>query len=196
MNDLLDAWFGPLDADGLPDAAHQRQWFTKDEAFDDRLRARFGALVEEAHAGGCRDWLGTPAGRVAYVVAIDQLSRNLFRGDPRSFAADPLALAVSVAAIVDGEHLRVPAAHAYFLVMPTMHSEDLAEQERCVATFAALRDGAPPAARSMFENAWRFAVAHRDIVARFGRFPHRNEVLGRVSTAEEVAFLAGPGSRF
>ena len=196
MNDLLDAWFGPLDADGLPDPTHQRQWFSKDESFDAALRERFGRLVDEAHAGGGRSWLDTPSGRVAYVVLLDQLSRNLFRGDPRSFAADPLALGVSLAAIADGEHLRVPASHAYFLVMPTMHSEDVTIQELCVSTFAALRDAATPAARGMFENAWRYAVAHRDIVARFGRFPHRNEVLGRASTAEELAFLDGPGSRF
>ncbi len=177
-------------------AATAARWFTKDEAFDRALRDRFGALHEEVLRGEHEDWRETPRGLVAYVIVLDQLSRNMFRGTARMFAADERALEAAVEGIERGDDRRLPHAAGSFLYMPLMHAEDLAAQERCVELFRALAGEARGRAKENAETALRFAVQHRDIVARFGRFPHRNALLGRESTEEERAFLQQPGSSF
>lgn len=181
---LLSFWFGPLDAAGRADDAHRERWFRKDPGFDAALRERFGALHAEVAAGAHERWLATPRGRLAHVIALDQLSRNLHRDTPRAFENDARALAVALEGLEHGVDRVLGPDERSFLYMPLMHSEDLAVQERCVALFA----DSP-------ENL-SFAEAHRDIVRRFGRFPHRNAVLGRASTPEEQEFLRGPGSSF
>lgn len=184
--EVLDFWFGPLDADGQADEAHRRRWFMRDEAFDEELRRRFGALHEEISKGGHAEWLREDLGCVAAVVVLDQLSRNLFRGSPRAFAQDAHALQIATEALDRSVHRRVGRDPRSFLFMPFMHAEDLGAQQRCVALFTEHGD----------ENALRYAVAHRDIIARFGRFPHRNAILGRSSSPEEIEFLKQPGSSF
>jgi uncharacterized protein (DUF924 family) len=181
---LLSFWFGPLDAEGRADAAHRERWFRKDAAFDRELRERFGTLHAEVAAGRHESWLATPRGRLAYVIALDQLSRNLFRDSARAFETDARALEVALEGLSSGVDRALARDERSFLYMPLMHSEDLAVQERCVALFADFPDNLP------------FAEAHRDIVRRFKRFPHRNAVLGRASTPEELAFLQEPGSSF
>ncbi len=181
---LLSFWFGTLDAHGRADAAHRERWFRKDPGFDRELRERFGALHAEVSAGAHESWLATPRGRLAYVIALDQLPRNLFRDSARAFATDARALEVALEGLALGVDRALAHDERSFLYMPLMHSEDLAVQERCVALFADF-----PENRS-------FAEQHRDIIQRFGRFPHRNAVLGRASTAEEREFLRGPGSSF
>lgn len=162
-------------------------WWKKSEAFDDQVRSRFLGTWEAARTGAHDDWAETPEGAVALVVTVDQFPRNMFRGDPRSWASDEKGLAVATAAVEAGFDERLPTdAHRQFLYMPFMHAESLAAQERCCELFD--RDGV--------RGNLKWAVAHRDIVARFGRFPHRNEILGRESTAEELAFLQTPGSSF
>lgn len=195
-DDLWSFWLGPLDARGEADAEHSARWWKKDPAFDAELTKRFGDLHAEVDRGEHEGWRADPRGLVAYVIVLDQLSRNLFRGTARMFASDARALEAAKVGIAAGLHLTLPFAAASFLLMPTMHSEALADQEACVALFTALVEASPPELREQRKRQVAFAEAHRVIVARFGRFPHRNAALGRESTPEERAFLAQPGSSF
>jgi uncharacterized protein (DUF924 family) len=194
---VLTLWLGTPDPPGnLSDELFARFW-RKDEGFDALLRERFGALHEQASRGELDTWSATPRGRVALVILLDQLSRNLYRGSARSFAQDPRALAIALQGMEAGELEVLVPFHRYFLIMPLMHSEDLAMQERCVELFGDLaRREADSGLRKRFDSAADFAARHRDIVKRFGRFPHRNALLGRQSTAEELSFLQQPGSSF
>ncbi len=162
--------------------AGEAAWFRKDDAFDAEFRARFLAAHEAAAHGEFDHWAGTAEGALALILLLDQFPRNCFRGSPRMFATDAKAVAAAEAAIAAGHDLELPADIRVFIYLPFEHAEDLALQERCVALCAPLR-----------EDYLRYAVVHRDIIARFGRFPHRNAVLGRESTAEELAFLAEGG---
>jgi uncharacterized protein (DUF924 family) len=193
---VLAFWFGTLGGDGTADAVHTKRWFTKDSTFDAEIAERFGAMHSEV-ATGCRnDWLASARGRLAFVIVLDQFSRNMFRGDPRSFANDARALEVAIGAIDRGDDKRLARDERTFLYMPLMHCEDRATQKRCVELFAAFRDEVPPDQQGPLSNNLRYAEMHRNIVERFGRFPHRNAVLGRTSTAEEVEFLKGENSSF
>lgn len=195
--DVLDFWLGPLGPDGLPDEAHMKRWFTKDPAFDATCGARFGAALDRAASGELDGWAATPEGRLALVIVLDQLSRNIHRDTPRAFAGDARALALAEDGRALGLFDRIPLIHGYFLAMPFMHAEDVEAQRTCVALFTALRDRATSDdARQLLAMGVDFAERHRVIVERFGRFPHRNRVLGRESTPEEVAFLEQPGSSF
>lgn len=191
--DVIDFWLGDADRP----LAKATSWWTKDPAFDQAIVERFAATIERAVRGELDAWTKSPRGRLALVILLDQLSRNAFRGTPRSFAQDPLALAVATTALSAGDD-RVHAAVATgFLLMPFMHAEDAGHQRRCVEGFTRLRDAATDdAIRAHLANCVDFADKHRVIVERFGRFPHRNAILGRTSTAEELAFLAEPGSSF
>lgn len=196
QDEILELWFGTLDARGRADAAHSARWWKKDEAFDAELRERFGALHEAIVRGEREAWRETPRGRLAYVIVLDQLSRNMFRGSARMFAADARALEVAVEGIDGGEDRQLALAERGFLYMPLEHSEDLADQERCLALFRAWRDEVAEADRAYVENLIDFAERHLVIIRRFGRFPHRNALLDRTSTADEIAFLKEPGSSF
>lgn len=176
-DDVLGFWFGECTP---------AQWFAKDDGFDATLRARFGALHEEAAAGGLGDWEGTADGRMALLLLLDQMSRNLYRGDPRAFAQDARARDVARRAIAAGDHVFAPPQRCTFLFLPFEHSEDLADQLWSEALFRALGDA----------ELDDYAKRHRVIVERFGRFPHRNAALGRASTAEELSFLEQPTSSF
>lgn len=187
----LDFWFLPAGTDG-----HDRprgEWFRKDAAFDEAIRNRFGALVDDALAGTLPDWGDGADATLARILVLDQFTRNLFRNEARAFAGDAAALALAQRLVSSGRDKNLLPIRRWFVFMPFMHSESLLEQERSVALFAALRREAQEAA---FDSAYDFAVRHRDIVARFGRFPHRNAILDRASTAEEVEFLKQPGSSF
>ncbi len=175
IDDVLSFW--------MSDPA---RWWKKDPAFDEQIRERFLALHEAIDRGEHEGWLDTPRGALAYVIVLDQFSRNMFRESPRAFASDPRARAATKRALERGDDRALPVDERVFLYMPLMHSEDLADQERSVELFGALG-----AAEQL-----RFAQVHRDIVRRFGRFPHRNGPLGRTSTPEEIEFLKGPGSSF
>jgi uncharacterized protein (DUF924 family) len=195
-DDVLDFWLGPLDEEGLADDAHSARWWQKNPDFDETLRQRFAVAHAQAVAGRFDGWTSTPRGRVALVVLLDQFSRNMFRGRPGMFAADAQARELSLAGIDAGEDRVLVTDERVFLYLPLMHSEDLGLQERSVTLFEGLSAQASGRARDRISNNLRYAVAHRDIVARFGRFPHRNAVLGRPSTPEELEFLRQPGSSF
>jgi uncharacterized protein (DUF924 family) len=176
LDALLDFWFS--------DAARPF-WFDATPAFDAELGSRFGALHDRAAKGALAHWVDTPQGALGLVLLLDQVPRNLFRGTPRAFATDDQALAVADDALERGHDRALDEAGRAFLYMPLEHCEDPDVQARCVALMAQLDD-----------PSWAdFARKHRDVIARFGRFPSRNAALGRESTAEERAFLAerGPG---
>jgi uncharacterized protein (DUF924 family) len=160
------------------DAGHDR-WFGKSDAFDAELRDQFEALHFAASRGELSDWAETADGSLALLILLDQVPRNIFRGSAHSYATDPLAKRIAEAAIARGQDEEVEPLLRPFIYLPFEHSEALADQDRCVALCEALGDA----------DTLKWAQMHRDIVRRFGRFPHRNTALGRTSTAEEVEFL-------
>lgn len=191
--DVLRFWFGEP---GDPPLAKASSWFQRSDAFDAQIRERFGATLERAARGELDTWRTTPRGRLALVVLLDQFSRNVFRGTPGAFAQDALALAVAEQALAAGDAAVLSPTELQFLLMPLMHAEDPSAQHRCVEGFEAQRDAAPAALRDAAEGALRYARMHADIIVRFGRFPHRNAILGRPSTAEEEEFLTQSNSSF
>ena len=180
---VLDFWFGDM-------SAPRPQWFVKDPAFDREIEARFGPLIEKALAGDCAHWLGGPRPALALVIVLDQFTRNVFRETPRAFAGDPLALAAARRIVAEGWDRELVPMERWFCYMPFEHSEALADQQESLRLFGQLRDD-PQAG-----GAFQWAQSHHDVIERFGRFPHRNEILGRESTPEEIEFLRQPGSRF
>lgn len=194
--DVIEFWLGDLDAYGQASPEVAARWWRKDPAFDRAIGDAFAPTYEAIVAGRCDGWLETPAGRLGYILVLDQLARNMFRDTPKMFAADPLARRATHEGFAKGHDRMLPLDGKVFFYMPLMHSEHLEDQEQCVALFEALAREAPAPARPRLAENHRFAIAHRDIIARFGRFPHRNAILGRASTDEELAFLEQPGSSF
>lgn len=174
---FLAYWFDP---------ATKPKWFNGGAAFDEEVRAELGPLFERAAPGDLDGWAVETAGLLALVILFDQVPRNIHRGTPRAFATDPQALALARLAVDQGKDRGLSADERLFLYLPFEHAEDLADQDRSVALFRALGD----------QTYLDYAIRHRDVIARFGRFPHRNRTLGRASTAEELAFLEQPGSSF
>lgn len=186
---VLDFWFG---APGSPEAGTQRvEWFRKDDAFDRRIVVRFGATIEQALAGALAAWSATPRGALAQIVVLDQFTRNAFRGTARAFAGDARALAVARSMVAAGQDRALPPEQRAFVYLPYEHAEDLALQDESVRLFERLAADA-----AGFESMLDYARRHRDVIARYGRFPHRNAALSRASTPDELAFLARPGSGF
>lgn len=175
--EVLDFWFVQT---------RPAQWWKVDPAFDAQVTDRFAPLHEAARRCELFSWRATPEGRLAEVIVLDQFARNLFRGTPHAFSADPLALALAQEAVAAGADLALPAEQRAFLYMPCMHSES-----RAIHAWAEplMRERAPA-------HTHEFELRHKAIVDRFGRYPHRNAILGRTSTAEEEAFLKEPGSSF
>lgn len=194
--DVLAFWLG---AHPLDEAAMQRvqgQWFQKDDAFDAALRARFGATIARARRGELDPWAGTAEGRLALLIVLDQFTRNAFRGTPESFAGDPQALAMALQGIERGHDQAVPPMARIFCYLPLEHAEDAALQARAVALMQALRDDPGAEPKAFFDNTLDYAQRHQAVIARYGRFPHRNAILGRLSTPEELVYLAQPGAGF
>lgn len=187
--DILAFWFGrPGEADyGQPRAA----WFRKDTAFDAEIRQQFLATVEAALAGQLADWAKTPQGLLALLIALDQFPRNLFRGEAKAFAGDIQARQLAERALDQGWEQGLNAVEKLFLYLPFEHSEALADQQRSLALFTALA-----AEHTGCAGYLDYAQRHYEVIARFGRFPHRNAALGRPSTPEETIYLAQPGSGF
>ena len=163
--------------------AGPKRWFEKDDAFDAEIRRRFLPTHEAAAAGKLTAWEQDAQGALALLILLDQFPRNMFRGSARAFATDPMARAIAAGALVRGFDARAPEGMRSFFFLPFEHSEDLADQERCIALNKAAGDA----------DGLKWAEIHADIIRRFGRFPHRNAVLGRVTTPEEQAFLDGGG---
>ncbi len=164
-------------------AAGPDKWFEKDDAFDADIRARFLAIYETAAAGGLAGWEDAAESALALTIVLDQFPRNMFRGDARTYVADPLARAVTERAIARGFDQHFPPIERRFFYLPFEHSENLDDQERSIALSRAAGD----------EEGVKYAEIHADIIRRFGRFPHRNRALGRTTTPDEQAFLDAGG---
>jgi uncharacterized protein (DUF924 family) len=187
-DEVLDFWFGRASEPGYGE--FRDEWFRKDPEFDARVTDQFAGLYEEAVAGDLDGWRNDARSCLALVIVLDQFPRNMFRGDPRTHAADATALESSRYAVEHALDRELPAFQRMFLYMPFMHSENREDQRRSVELFGRLADepGAP--------DITSYATGHRDIVERFGRFPHRNGILGRETTSEEAEFLKTEGSSF
>lgn len=187
-DDVLDFWFG---RPGSADYGTSRKiWFEKNDDFDAEIQGRFGEAVENALLGGFADWETTPADCLALIILLDQFPRNLYRGTAQAFAGDARALELAARAVDAGFDEALLPVQRIFLYLPFEHSEDMADQDRSVTLLTAVsaQTGNPD---------WEaYAIAHRDIIARFGRFPHRNAALGRKTTSEEAEFLKQPNSGF
>jgi len=181
--DILEFWFS--------DRARQL-WFEKDAVFDADIRARFGPMVHQAQMGGFDDWRSSADGALALLLLLDQFARNIFRGQAKAFLGDPRARAIAAEAVARGFDQRYPFPDRVFFYLPFEHCETLANQDRYIALMeGCLREFGEVAAEFL-----EYAHRHRTIIKRFGRFPHRNEALGRETTEEEVEFLKGPNSSF
>lgn len=193
---VLDFWFGTQASDTATAQSRKTLWWSKDATADADIRNRFGALVETAAAGGLQAWAAEPRGRLALILLFDQFPRNMYRDTPRAFAYDPLARELALAGIASGADRSLRAIERVFFYLPLEHAEMPELQDRSVALFTALAAGVPDADRKTFSGYVDYAVRHRDVIHRFGRFPHRNPILGRDSTPEETEFLKQPGSSF
>ena len=176
-DDILRFWFNELTT---------AQHFAQDDALDATIRQRFAPTWEAARRCELWAWRMTPTGRLAEILVLDQFSRNLHRGSPQAFAQDALALALAQEMVAGGHDAAVAPPERAFAYMPYMHSESLAIHDEALPLFR----------QPGLENNLAFEMRHRDIIARFGRYPHRNAALQRTSTAEEIAFLQQPGSSF
>ena len=176
-NDILHFWFIELTP---------KQHYAKDSALDDAIRTRFGATLEAAARCELFAWRATPEGRLAEVLVLDQFSRNVYRDTARAFAQDALALALAQELVASGQDRSLPLAQRSFAYMPYMHSESALIHAQAALLFS----------QPGMEDSLRFEQRHQAIIERFGRYPHRNAILGRASTPEELAFLTEPGSAF
>jgi uncharacterized protein (DUF924 family) len=192
---VLAFWFPPAaEPASTPDPAapfpQRREWFHKDAAFDASIRERFGDLIAQGIAGGLGDWCDTPRGSLARVLLLDQFTRNAFRDTLAAFSGDARARATVEHALERGLDRALAPVERRFLYMPFVHSEALEDQQRSLHLFRTL------AAETGLSSPLEWAERHAEVIRLFGRFPHRNAILGRVSSPEEIEFLRSPGSRF
>ena len=203
LSQVLEYWLGAEMPTNESALSRKSLWFTKSETTDEEIRHLFGAVLQEALAGKLDgEAMESPLGLLSVLIVLDQFTRNLFRGTARSFAGDPQALQLALDGIALGHdrHADLPAVARIFCYLPLEHAEDLALQDRSVAAFQALADQAGDAGgegvREFLAGTLDYAHRHRDVIVRYGRFPHRNAILGRTSTAEELQYLSQPGSGF
>lgn len=192
----LDFWFGTIDDHHAMDPSKIRIWFGGGAEFDAQVRERFGADVERAVEGELDGWAATARGRLALVILLDQLTRNAFRDTPRMYAGDERAQRLAIEGMERGHDRELRVVERLFLYMPLMHAEDRGLQRKLLDVTSALREELPEEHRAKFGGFFEHAEKHAAIVERFGRFPHRNELLGRASSPEEVAFLKEEGRGF
>lgn len=196
IESICDYWFGSNPDDVAVAKEKGNLWWSKNPAVDSEIRERFGNLVEAAGRNELSDLAATPRGLLALILLTDQFPRNICRASPRAFASDPLARAHCRDGIARGLDRELRPIERVFHYLPLEHSESLDDQNESVRLFSGLVRDAAPQSRELFEGYHRYAEQHSDIIVRFGRFPHRNRILGRVTTPEEDAFLKGPGSSF
>jgi len=196
VHELLTYWFGPLTTDGTTAEDRSDLWWGGHPDTDAQVRTRFLLDLEGAATGDRGSWAETPPGRLALVLCLDQLPRMIHRGTPRAFAFDGMARNLTREGIRRGHDRHLAPIERVFFYLPLEHAEDLVDQESSVALFEQLAAEVPDTLREEFTTYVDFARRHREVIARFGRFPHRNAILGRPSRAEELAFLATPGSSF
>lgn len=196
VEEILDFWFGPLAGPHHYPADKAALWFKKSVATDDLIRSRFGALVASAQQGELQEWADEPRARLALILLLDQFSRNIYRDTPGAFAGDAHSVPLVMAALARGEDRGLALIERVFFYLPLEHAESLDLQNHSVAAFEGLVAAADPQFRPYADGFLDYARRHREVIERFGRFPHRNGILGRPSTAEELSYLAQPGSGF
>jgi uncharacterized protein (DUF924 family) len=193
---VLDFWFGTSGSASEITGRQRMLWFGKTPEFDQAVSDRFAATLEAASAGKLDHWANSPRGRLALVIVLDQFPHHIFRDKPQAFATDPKALTLSLAALTACEDRQLTPIERVFLYLPLEHAESLEMQVRSVSLYEALAKEVTADERALFDGFLDYARKHRDVVARFGRFPHRNAILERPSTPDELEFLKQPGSRF
>ncbi len=194
--EVLDVWFADATRDAEHARARNRIWFDADPQLDAAIASRFGALPQQAADGALDAWAAAPHTALARILVLDQFPRNLYRGDARAHAFDAAALTAARAAVDAGFDAQLHPLQAAFVYLPFEHAEAIDAQERAVALFDALVPRAPAGTEALFASFADYARRHRAVIARFGRFPHRNAQLGRPSTPEEAAYLADGGEVF
>ena len=193
---ILTYWFGANPDQAVLAKDRAALWWSKNNEVDREIRQRFESSVQLAGDGRLNSWLIEPRGRLALIILTDQLPRNIYRDSPQAFAFDTRALEWSLDGIESSVDRRLRPIERVFFYLPLEHSERLEDQERSVAMFRELLPSVDPDQQEIFESYLNFPILHRDVVARFGRIPHRNRILGRTSTPEELYFLSQPGSSF
>jgi uncharacterized protein (DUF924 family) len=197
VTDVLDYWFGPEPDQLKLIKSRTKLWFGKDKQVDREIESRFLTAVEAASVNGLIDGEEPlPQRYLATILLLDQLTRNIYRGDPRAFASDALALRLALKVIDNNYDQKLRAIERVFIYLPLEHSEELVMQDRSVALFKELQASVAEELRPAFAGFVDYAIRHQEIIAEFGRFPHRNQILGRQSTAAEIAFLQQPNSSF
>jgi uncharacterized protein (DUF924 family) len=186
IEEIHQFWFACLDEQGMSPAEQNALWFKSSQETDQLCRERFGSLVDTAINGGLQDWEASDRGLIALIILLDQFPRNIHRGTPRAFSGDARALALAQQSIALGRQQRLPAIHQVFLLLPLEHNEDIIVQKKCVNLFQEL---AAKTGLAAIQGYLRYAVAHRDVISQFGRFPHRNIILGRESSPDELEYL-------
>ncbi|MBY5921809.1 DUF924 family protein [Ferrimonas balearica] len=196
IQQVLDFWFGRLDPDGLPLEPMDKLWFGASALTDSAIAQRFGGMHQRAVSGELASWCDTPSGRLALIILIDQFSRNLYRGQADAFAWDPIALSLCKGGIEQQMDRSLPLTYKLFFYMPLQHSESLDDQRLGEAMLERMLVNLEGEARKKVADTLRFQRLHLEIIAQFGRFPHRNGVLGRENTPEESEYLAQGAPRF
>ena len=196
IQQILDFWFSDRELDSPQLDSRMDRWFGANDKLDEQIRREFGALIEQAATGQLDDWSNTARGRLALIILLDQFSRNAYRGTAQAFTHDRKALKLAIEGTMAGNHKQLNAVERMFFFMPLQHAESLKIQEKSVSVFKALAKTVPGTLHETFLMAAEFAELHRDIVAEFGRFPHRNAVLGRPNSSAETAYLSGENSSF
>jgi uncharacterized protein (DUF924 family) len=195
-DELLGLWFGDLPDDAEVASAQKDLWWGQSAETDDELGSRFGRAVSAASVGMLDHWRGSPRGRLALILLLDQLPRAIYRGTQAAFAQDRKALSLAAAGLESAADRLLRPIERVFFYLPFEHSENAADQRRSVELFEELAAGVPAGWRETFEVFHDYALRHKEVIDRFGRFPHRNAILGRESTPREVEYLTQPGSGF
>lgn len=193
---ILDFWFGTNKDDAAVASERAKLWWIKRDETDSTIRERFEAVVRKAAQRELDAWAESPQGRLALIILADQFPRNMYRNTPEAFGCDELARAWCKEGLRNNVHCALRPIERVFFYLPLEHSESLDDQDRSVALFRELVDSVGEQGREVFAGFLDYARRHREVIARFGRFPHRNRILGRESTEEEIAFLKEPGSSF
>jgi len=196
IEDILDFWFGELNQHGCSTPEHRKRWWTKSDAFDESIQHHFLDDYEAIVDGEREAWRSSARGALAYIIVLDQFSRNMFRGTPQMFAADELAREVCREGLDAGFDAELSFDERVFFYLPLEHSESMADHKLCLELFERLLASAPELLEADAKYYLDFAVQHKAIIERFGRYPHRNEMLGRASSEQEAKFLREPGSSF
>lgn len=193
---VLEFWFADTAMDSPRVDSRMDRWFGVDEGFDRQIREEFGDLVQQASANKLTDWADTPEGCLALIILLDQFRRNIYRGSAEAFTLDHIALKLCIDRTIAGDHKKLDAIQCLFFFMPLQHAESVPVQKKSVGIYQALAEESTDTMRETFLTAAQFAELHHDIVVEFGRFPHRNDILGRQNTDAEATFMAGDSPNF